>query len=281
MLPLVATVFVASLFGSLHCVGMCGPLAVLASSGGRGNRKVSLRSQLGTAAAYHGSRVAAYAAAGCMAGLLGASIQHTGILFGVQRLAAQLAGGSMLVIGLLGLVRLAGGSGHAAMLPQWLQRRLGQAHSGARRQPPMRRAAAIGLLTAILPCGWLYAFLIVAAGTAEPLTAALVMATFALGAVPALAATALSLSMLAGRFRHAIPWCSAVLITVVGMATLLQRSQIELKAMNPTSNVNETSALASQIEAIDHKELPCCSRAKPPDSSSLPIAPLRGEGAGG
>jgi sulfite exporter TauE/SafE len=241
---------------------MCGPLAVLASGSGASRRKYSPRAQLAGAAAYHGSRIVAYAAAGCVAGAFGAGIQHTGALLGMQRLAAQLAGGSMLVIGLLGLVRLLGGARHAAMLPPWLQTRLGQAHLWARRQPPLRRAATIGLLTAILPCGWLYAFLIVAAGTAEPVTAALVMATFALGAVPALTATVLSLTMLAGRFRRAIPWCSAVLVTAVGLVTLLHRSQIELETMHQASAKQSQTTLVSKVDAIDHAHLPCCSREK-------------------
>jgi sulfite exporter TauE/SafE len=263
MLPLIATVFVASLLGSLHCVGMCGPLAVLASSSGSSQRKHGPRSQLAAVAAYHGSRIVAYAVAGCLAGALGAGIQHTGAWLGMQRLAAQLAGGSMLVIGLLGLVRLAGGASHAALLPAWLQKPLGRAHRWARRQPPLRRAATIGVLTAILPCGWLYAFLIVAAGTADPVTAALVMATFALGAVPALATTAISLTMFAGRFRGAIPWCSAALVTIVGAATLLHRSQIELETMHPAAADRQATVLVSKIDAIDQHQLPCCRQKQP------------------
>ncbi len=92
----------------------------------------------------------------------------------------------------------------------------------------MLRASAIGLLTAILPCGWLFAFVIVAAGTAQPLFGALVMAVFALGSVPALAGMAFSMTLLVGRFRRAIPWCSAVLVTCVGAVTLLERSQVKL-----------------------------------------------------
>ncbi len=98
MLPLIGTVFVASLFGSLHCVGMCGPLAMLASSHSsarKNHRSVNLAAVI----AYHASRILAYAMAGALVGLIGAGIQETGSLLGLQRLAARLAGGSMLVIG--------------------------------------------------------------------------------------------------------------------------------------------------------------------------------------
>ena len=33
MTTILATVFVASLLGSMHCVGMCGPFAILAGTG--------------------------------------------------------------------------------------------------------------------------------------------------------------------------------------------------------------------------------------------------------
>lgn len=270
MLPLISTVFIASLFGSLHCVGMCGPLAMLASSSVHPRHRQQRSVHVPAVVAYHLSRVLSYALMGAMAGLLGAGIQETGSLLGLQRLAARLAGGSMLVIGLLGIVRLASGTSHAALLPKWLQKRLAAGHAWARTQSPLLRASAIGLLTAILPCGWLFAFVIVAAGTAQPLTGALVMAVFALGSVPALAGMALSMTLLVGRFRRAIPWCSAVLVTFVGAVTLLERSQVKLEPLMAQGVQNEREdglgrpsyvGLTSEVEAIDHKVLPCCQAA--------------------
>lgn len=157
----------------------------------------------------------------------------------------------------------------------WLQKRLTAGHAWARGQSPLVRASAIGLLTAILPCGWLFAFLIVAAGTAQPLSGALVMAVFALGSVPALAGMALSMTLLVGRFRRVIPWCSAVLITFVGAVTLLERSQVHLEPMMARSaeqvmgKMEDEDGLGTPsyekssqaVQAIDHKLLPCCQAA--------------------
>lgn len=286
MLPLISTVFIASLFGSLHCVGMCGPLAMLASSSvsPRGRQRAVYVPAVVT---YHGSRIIAYGLLGAIAGLLGAGIQETGTLLGLQRLAARLAGGSMLVIGLLSITRLAGGTAHSALLPVWLQKRLSTGHQWARQQSPLVRAAAVGMLTAILPCGWLFAFVIVAAGTASPLDGATVMATFALGSVPALAGLAMSMTLLVGRFRRAIPWCSALLVTFVGAMTLLERSQVNLEPMMarnapaPTDTLNNSArpieaqvhngpqfgssgyvALIEQVDQVEQKKLPCCEAAE-------------------
>lgn len=290
MLPLICTVFIASLFGSLHCVGMCGPLAMLASSSISARQRQQRTVYLPAVVTYHASRLLAYAILGAIAGLLGAGIQETGSLLGLQRLAARLAGGSMLVIGLLSIARLAGGTAHAALLPAWLQKQLALGHTWARKQSPLVRASVIGLLTAILPCGWLFAFVIVAAGTAGPMQGALVMAVFGLGSVPALAGMALSMTLLVGRFRRAIPWCSAFLVTTVGAITLVERSQVNLEPMmahsaaiadqrtvqkpgskppsveathgSIESRTDIATRLTSQVQQIEHKKLPCCEAAE-------------------
>ncbi len=108
MLPLIIAVFLASLIGSVHCVGMCGPLAILA-----GSTHGTSQRRWGTIVAYHGGRVLSYGLAGAVVGGMGAGIEWTGDWVGAQQLAAKLAGGSMLVIGLLSLVRLMGGTSHS------------------------------------------------------------------------------------------------------------------------------------------------------------------------
>ncbi|MBL8856276.1 MAG: sulfite exporter TauE/SafE family protein, partial [Planctomycetaceae bacterium] len=58
MIALLVTVFVASLLGSLHCVGMCGPFALLAGTGdGRSFRAAPTM-------AYSAGRLISYVAVG-------------------------------------------------------------------------------------------------------------------------------------------------------------------------------------------------------------------------
>ncbi|MFO0923092.1 MAG: sulfite exporter TauE/SafE family protein [Pirellulales bacterium] len=253
MTPLILAVFIASIFGSLHCVGMCGPLAMLANGTREG--KSAFR---GTLWAYHGGRLLAYALLGAIAGTVGSGIHHTGLLLGAQRAATQLAGLSMLVIGLLSLVHLASGTQHMPWTPPWLQTRLAQGHAWARKQPPLQRAAMVGVLTSILPCGWLYAFLLVAAGTADPLFGSAVMFFFGLGSVPALSAIALGTTMILGRMRFAIPWCSALLVTVVGFFTLAHRSTIDLTALHHVKSTTSAQDLLRQVQLLEQQTLPCC-----------------------
>ena len=64
---------------------------------------------------------------------------------------------------------------------------------------------ATGLLTALLPCGWLYLFALFAAGTGSWLSGSVVMIAFWLGSVPALVAVVMSTKLLTGRLRQFVP----------------------------------------------------------------------------
>lgn len=263
MMLLFTTVFVASLFGSLHCVGMCGPLAVLASASQSTDGSIQSRKpRWSLITAYHLGRIASYAVIGLIAGFIGSGIHETGTLLGLQRLAAQLAGGTMLVIGLLAIVRLISGEKHMAHMPKRLQSALHQSHVWARSQPPMRRATVIGMLTAILPCGWLYAFVLMAAGTASALSGSIVMIAFGLGSVPAMTTLVAGATSLLGNSQKLIPWASAILVTFIGLYTLSKRSQTDLASLHNQQVTSTQSgkpvSIQTQIDRIGKEELPCC-----------------------
>ena len=65
LLVLATAVVTASLLGSMHCVGMCGPLAIWASGGGD---QVSRGTLLTSTSLYHAGRLTTYTLAGCIAG---------------------------------------------------------------------------------------------------------------------------------------------------------------------------------------------------------------------
>ena len=247
--PMMAAVFVASLIGSLHCVGMCGPLAVMA-----GNATRSGVPRVPALFAYHGGRLFAYGILGLIAGLIGSGIQDTGALLGVQRAAARTAGGLMLIVGLLSLMQLWSGQEHKPWLPSSFQKALYRGHLWARQQTVIKKAAVVGVLTAILPCGWLYSFLLVAAATASVWQGALVMGVFALGAIPALSIVALGANSIAKRFGKAVPIGSAILVATIGLYTMVRRADLDVA---PRVSAKDISAIQLIRQAVD-AEPPCC-----------------------
>lgn len=183
MIELGLSILVTSLIGSTHCVGMCGPFATMAFDvGGRPVRPVWM------AVAYHLGRLTTYTAMGCMVGVLGAGVDSSANLIGFQRGAVWL---SALILGLMiaaKALQLRGIKVPPVRVPQAWLGLVERAHRLAWTLGPVPRAGAIGLITTMLPCGWLYAFVAIAGGTGTISGGAGVMAFFWLGTVPALTA---------------------------------------------------------------------------------------------
>ncbi len=206
MTGLLLAVLLAGFTGSLHCAAMCGPFAALAHH----------------QPAYAAGRLGAYLVLGMLAGALGAAVDLAGDLAAISRIAMLLAGVTLVAWGVLALARALG-----------LRRaRAGAAASSApmlyaiRRRRPRSRAALIGALTARLPCGWLWAFVVVAAGTAAPWRGATVMAALWLGSTPALIGAGVTLHALARRLGPRLPVLTASLQIAVGVFALVIRAPL-------------------------------------------------------
>jgi sulfite exporter TauE/SafE len=217
---LLVTVFLASLVGSLHCVGMCGPFVAFysgsdASAGAR---------RLLSHAAYSGGRLTTYVVFGLAAGAVGAALDVAGSLAGVQRIAAIVAGATMILWGVFALLQLRGvrlfrhASGDSRISD--LLRRGFSLVSG---KPPVIRAAVVGLLSGLLPCGWLWAFVVTAAGTGNAFKGAAVMTAFWAGTVPALLAVGLGAQILSVPLRRHVPAVTAVLLVSLGLIAIFGR----------------------------------------------------------
>jgi sulfite exporter TauE/SafE len=161
MLELITSAFIAGLIGSPHCIGMCGVFASACSRSLPGH------------AAWHAGRLTTYAALGALAGWAGHLIPGPGWI--------------ALVLSALLLVWFAGTL--AGVLPQLSFVFPGIARAGSLllRRTDVASRYAFGLLTALLPCAFLYFGVSFAIATASPLGGALALVAFGLGTVPALA----------------------------------------------------------------------------------------------
>lgn len=159
------------LVGSLHCVGMCGPLA-MAMPVGR-----LPRSQRGLAIGlYHGSRIAAYSVLGLLMGTIGQGI----ILVGFQRPVSIVAGLFLLLWTLVNRGIFPGLTMSRAT--RWVV----QPMTRFLQTPTLRAFAGMGFLNGLLPCGFVYVSLTGAVTTSSATMGAVYMALFGLGTVPAL-----------------------------------------------------------------------------------------------
>jgi hypothetical protein len=217
VIGLVGTVLVASFLGSAHCAGMCGGFVCFYS--GQAGDPPRWYSHL----AYNGGRLASYLLLGALAGLVGAGVDRIGAAAGLSRAAAILAGILMVAWGVMTLllargIRLPGTGG------RWLARSTGAMARRLTGHPPVVRALLLGLLTTLLPCGWLYAFVATAAGTGTVPGAMAVMAVFWLGTVPVLASIGLAAQRGFGPLRRHLPAVTATVMVVLGLLLVTGRA---------------------------------------------------------
>lgn len=210
------TALVAGLVTSIHCVGMCGPLACATTHREQPTQSVLL---------YHAGRFASYMTVGALCGGLGASIAPFFNGMPVKLLPAAFA---------VFFIIVALGWDKRVRMPSWL----GKLSAGIMRRsttvPKPAASLLLGLGTPFLPCAPLYLALGVALFSGSFAKGAMLMGAFVLGTIPALALLQLNWSWLSGRIspiwlrriQRGLALMAAVLILwrSVGGATLLAPS---------------------------------------------------------
>lgn len=257
MIPLLTGVLVASWFGSLHCAGMCGGIVAFATAPAHSlpdnsrspespvrRRLPVLTRDAGRAhLAYQSGRLLGYAALGVAAGSFGSVVNLAGSLTGWSDAAAFGAALVMLAWAVALLVR--GWLWRAvrdlrllAPLEQIFVRALGRAAA----LPRDLRAFSLGSATGLLPCGWLYGFVVVAAGTGSALRGGLVMSSFWLGSVPALLGVGSAAQLLGAGFRRRLPTLGALTLLILGCSTLWWRYQASARVLDARAPVSSDGA---------------------------------------
>ncbi len=177
------TALLAGVFGSTHCLSMCGGIATALGS-------ASSRRPAWQALLYHAGRILSYSTAGAIAGALGTG---AGFAFAISSWSAILRLGTAIIVIVIGLDISFGTSARTRWLraPERWGARLWQRLAPARRLPlpsaPAARALVLGLMWGWLPCGLVYSVLLAAALAGGAAAGALTMLAFGLGTLPAMA----------------------------------------------------------------------------------------------
>ncbi len=211
------------LIGSLHCLGMCGPVVMAYSlhirplEGGPMEISSLWSKGLSHHIAFHLGRLATY-------GLLGALAAGLAHLVGFNHFFSDLRGGVTLGGGLLmvffGLVLLkvipfrvpsmGGGPFFNRLFPNLF------------KSQSLPSKLALGVTTGFLPCMLSWAMIIKAATTQNPILGFFTMAFFGLGTVPALFFTGLSASLLTLKIRFFGERVAALSVMAMGFILLFK-----------------------------------------------------------
>jgi sulfite exporter TauE/SafE len=220
------TAFLLGLVGSLHCAGMCGPLALALPAAGNTTPGYMLGR-----VAYNTGRIVTYCLLGLVVGLAG----RTFLLAGLQRWVS-IALGVALLLGLFASRKLALSRPVTAAVNQ-LKSRM----SVLLRPRSFAALAGLGLLNGLLPCGLVYVACAGAAATGGILAGASYMAAFGVGTVPMMLTISLAGKLVPTSLRLKLVKTIPVCVFLLGTLLILRGMSLGIPYVSPDISGNGAS----------------------------------------
>lgn len=214
------------LMGSLHCVGMCGPIAFMLPV----DRSSNIR-KLGQTALYHLGRILAYGFAGLAFGLLGKGLY----VFGMQQKLSVAIGALMIIIVLVPdkLFSKYSLSKPVFRLISKVKNRLGRE---LKKKSP-DTFLTIGFLNGFLPCGLVYMALFGAVAMGNPAQGSLYMMLFGLGTIPLMTTVLYFGGMLKGPLRQKVRKIIPVFVVLLGALFILRGLGLGIPYVSPRTEI--------------------------------------------
>ncbi|MNQ00816.1 hypothetical protein D3C85_134720 [compost metagenome] len=218
------TAFFFGLISSLHCIGMCGPIALMLPV--ERNNPAKKISQIVT---YHLGRLAAYATIGLIFGLIGKGF----FLAGMQQKLSIFIGISIIVVILIPERTFAqyNFSKPVFKLISKVKTKLGSQF----KNRSYKSLFTIGLLNGFLPCGMVYVALFGAIAMQSAGFGVLYMILFGLGTVPMMSSVVYLNSFLTVSIRNKIQKAIPYVGVLIGVLFILRGLGLGIPYVSPTN----------------------------------------------
>lgn len=213
---------ILGLLGSLHCLGMCGPIAFMLPL----DRTNQIK-KLGQLTIYHFGRILAYASMGLVFGLLGKGLY----LFGFQQKLSIVIGAIMIVLVLLP-TKYIQKFGMAKPIYRLLSKVKGILGNELKKKTP-DTFVTIGFLNGFLPCGLVYMALLGAIAMGTAWEGALYMSLFGLGTIPLMTTAVYFSSFLKGTSRRMVQKMIPVFVIVIGALFIVRGMGLGIPYVSP------------------------------------------------
>ena len=227
--------------GSLHCIGMCGPIALALPS--QSKSKLSFYSGR---ILYNLGRVVTYSIMGLVIGLIGQKIN----LAGYQQIVSIVLGVIILVIVLLPsriknyFIQLK----PVQIITKKLQSTIGVLF----RKGSQGSLFSIGALNGFLPCGFVYVALAGAVALGNVEKSILFMALFGIGTIPAMFSTSIVTNLLGQNFRKRIHRAIPVFASVLAIIFILRGLNLGIPYLSPKLKT------ITPVERTNNSHHDCC-----------------------
>jgi len=202
---------ILGLVSSLHCIAMCGPLAMMLPLSRHNPARKALELM-----SYHSGRMTGYGTLGLAFGLFGRGLY----LAGMQQWLSIIAG---VIIILIIIVPEKTFARYNFSAPVYRLISGARNAMGSRlRNPSLHSLFLVGLLNGFLPCAMVYAALFGALATQEVLTGGLYMILFGLGTAPLMCGVSYVAGFFTTPVRNAVQKVIPVAMVAVGLLFILR-----------------------------------------------------------
>lgn len=211
--------FLIGLAGSVHCVGMCGPLA-LAIPGASKDKGFTFFLRT---IAYQISRISGYGVLGLIVGFFSQGMQITGI----QPYFSLLSGIILLFLGFFGIIPEVNAFSKYPIIQHFqvkINRIIGTVMTNEHFSTPF----VLGFLNAMLPCGMIYIALGTGLSSGNMSEAALYLISFGLGTLPLMFMMSLSGQFLSLQMRRSWQKTIPIIFMISGIILIYKGMNIDL-----------------------------------------------------
>ncbi len=230
------TGFIIGLFGSVHCIGMCGPIVLALPSTSDSHWVVVF-----TRILYNLGRVITYAFLGALFGLFGSRL----VLIGLQQYVS-------IIIGVIILIAVFTPSGYKNYLAQTkIYLAFNSLIKTSFTKLMSKRANSsfllFGIVNGFLPCGFVYVAIGGAVSTDSVLSGTLFMALFGLGTLPIMLAASVLGKHISSSLRSKINRIMPVLAVILAIIFILRGLNLGIPFISP-----KLSSMQMNSEVICH-----------------------------
>lgn len=221
---MIYTAFIFGLISSLHCVGMCGPIAMMLPVDHKNPSKKVV--QIVT---YHFGRVTAYSILGLFFGLLGRGL----FLAGFQQKMSIFLGFLMILVVLVPEKVFAQYNFSKPLFT--LISKVKSALGNQFKQKSYKALFTIGLLNGFLPCGLVYVALFGAIAMQQVPLSMLYMVLYGLGTIPMMSAVVYLSNMLTMPLRNKIQKIIPIVAVGIGVLFILRGLGLGIPYVSPSA----------------------------------------------
>ena len=218
----VYTALMIGLVGSLHCIGMCGPIAVALPLGNKG-----WGYRVFGGVTYNVGRIISYAVLGAIFGLLGKGIEMAGL----QKWASILIG-AVMVLSVVFPALFKGKIKIEQLFFGYAGKMIGKFRKlfAISSIPSL---FLIGILNGFLPCGLVYVAIAGAINTNSVYDGILFMILFGLGTLPVMLAIPLLGNMIGQKVRKRFSGILNIFIVILGLLFILRGLSLGIPYLSP------------------------------------------------